>query len=313
MPKTTFNAFQQRTVSSQAAKFISTFKGFDIPNFIPITNKMILRMRKQFQDGEDKVELDLIKRHHLKIEPVTYNNVPGLKITPENVIAGQGAIVNIHGGGFIMGTARDRNGLLAATETHLPVYSVNYTLSPEAAAPIALEEAQNFYAGVVNELGEQPVRVMGSSAGSTIAASMLVRAHAAGLKMPQVAILFCPALDISGDGDSTVFDSRRDAMSVHLSMRLAKTYIDKKDPHDPNLSPMYAEIGAWFPATYMTTGTRDMMISNVLRFTDKLKKANVPVGSTIKDGMWHGFTWEETLPEAIETRQDAWQFMAEHV
>lgn len=229
-------------------------------------------MRKQFQDGEDKVELDLIKRHHLKIEPVTYNNVPGLKITPENVIAGQGAIVNIHGGGFIMGTARDRNGLLAATETHLPVYSVNYTLSPEAAAPIALEEAQNFYAGVVNELGEQPVRVMGSSAGSTIAASMLVRAHAAGLKMPQVAILFCPALDISGDGDSTVFDSRRDAMSVHLSMRLAKTYIDKKDPHDPNLSPMYAEIGAWFPATYMTTGTRDMMISNVLRFTDKLKK-----------------------------------------
>lgn len=312
MTKVTFNTYQQQAVSKQAAETIKTFKGFDIPNFIPISNKMILRMRQQFQNGEDKVEMGIINNHHLTVEKVTYNNVPGLKITPPDVVTGQGAIIDIHGGGFILGTARDRMGLLAAAETHLPVYSVDYTLAPEAAAPTALNEAQAFYAGVADELANQPLRVMGSSAGSTIAAAMLVRAHAAGIRMPAVALLFCPALDISGDGDSTVFNSRRDAMSVHLSMRLAKSYIGDADPHAPEISPMYAEIGSWFPATYMTTGTRDMMISNVLRFTDKLKTAGVSVGSTIKDGMWHGFQWEETLPEAIATRNDAWTFMAEH-
>jgi acetyl esterase/lipase len=32
--------------------------------------------------------------------------------------------------------------------------------------------------------------------------------------------------------------------------------------------------GDWFPPTFMSTGTRDMMLSSVLRFTDVLQAAN---------------------------------------
>jgi len=101
-------------------------------------------------------------------------------------------------------------------------------------------------------------------------------------------------------------------LSTHLSLRLAQRYIKDADPTSPDISPLYGNFGPWFPPTLMTTGTRDMMLSNVLRFTDILQVVNVPVQSVIKEGMWHGFNWEEKLPEAVATRQAAWQFINQY-
>ncbi|MCG4281882.1 hypothetical protein [Lacticaseibacillus saniviri] len=55
----------------------------------------------------------------------------------------------------------------------------------------------------------------------------------------------------------------------------------------------------------MRTGSRDKMWSSILRFTFKMQTA-------IKNGMWHGFNWEETLPEAVTTRQAAWRFINQY-
>jgi len=129
MPK--LKPAQINTVSPEAVPTMKTFKGFDLPNFIPITDKMIVRMRKQFQDGEDKVETDLIAKHHLTVTPITFNGVAGLQVTAPNTNFEASAIIDVHGGGFIMGTARERTALLAAAETGLPVYSVEYTVAPE--------------------------------------------------------------------------------------------------------------------------------------------------------------------------------------
>ncbi|WDF82771.1 alpha/beta hydrolase fold domain-containing protein [Lacticaseibacillus pabuli] len=312
MPKVKFTQAQRNTVSKEAAATISTMTGFDLPNFIPLTKHMILNMRKQFQTGEDKNEMAIIDGHKLNVKHISLNGVPGMLITAPDVQMNKGVIFNVHGGGFIMGTARDRNGLLAAAETKLPVYSVDYTLSPEATALTVLGEVEHFYQGVIEAAGTQPITIMGSSAGSTIAASTIVRAHTKGMQLPAAAVLMCPALDISGNGDSAVFNDHRDALSTHLSLRLAQSYIGDNDPLSPDVSPMYATIGDWFPPTVMTTGTRDAMLSNVLRFTDKLKDAKVPNHSIIKDGMWHGFTWEENLPEAIATRKEMWQWIMQY-
>ncbi|WP_225365979.1 hypothetical protein [Levilactobacillus bambusae] len=46
MPK--LKAAQLNTVSPEAAAILKTFKFIDIPNFIPITNRMIIKMRDQF-------------------------------------------------------------------------------------------------------------------------------------------------------------------------------------------------------------------------------------------------------------------------
>jgi len=167
----------------------------------------------------------------------------------------------------------------------------------------------DFYQGFLEEVGDVPTFMMGSSAGSNLVVAALLKAHANRLPMPNGIVIFCPAVDISGNGDSAVFNNKRDALSTHLSLRLAQRYIKDADPTSPAISPLYGNFGEWFPPTFMSTGTRDMMLSSVLRFTAVLQAANVPVQSVIKEGMWHGFNWEETLPEAIATRQAAWKFM----
>ncbi|MHA3067252.1 alpha/beta hydrolase fold domain-containing protein [Lacticaseibacillus saniviri] len=303
---------QTNTVSSEAISTLKTLKGFDIPNFIPITDKMIVRMRTQFQQGEDKIETDLIAKHHLTVTPIEFNGITGLKVTAPHTDLRAGAIMDVHGGGFIMGTARERMALIAAAETHLPVYSVEYTVAPEASAPIALNQVVDFYQGFLEAVGDVPTFMMGSSAGSNLVVASLLKAHAASIPMPSGIVIFCPAIDISGNGDSAVFNNKRDALTTHLSLRLAHRYIKDADPTSPEISPLYGEFGSWFPPTFMSTGTRDMMLSNVLRFTDKLQAVNVDVQSVIKEGMWHGFNWEETLPEAVTTRQAAWRFINQY-
>lgn len=300
---------QQKTISKAAAKFIRQFRFFDIPNFIPITNKMIFSIRKQFQKGEDEVELGLINSHQLSVTNIELNGVNGKLIQSPGANPAQGVIFNVHGGGFVMGTARDRNGLLAAAETNLPVYSVEYTLAPEANSTVSLKEVLAFYQGLVAKIGTTPLYGLGSSAGVTLLTETILTAHRLNLRLPNALVLFAPALDISGNGDSAVFNNRRDVGSAHLALRLAQRYIGTADPTSPLISPLYAKIGNWFPATFMSTGTRDIMLSNVLRFTDKLQIEGVINKSVIKEGMWHGFHWEEQLPEAINVRQQAWQFI----
>lgn len=111
---------QLNTVSQAAAKTLKTFRFMDIPNFIPISDKLILKMRRQFQAGEDKVEMGIITNHHLKIQDVKFNGVSGKLVSSPTTDFTKGVIFNVHGGGFVMGTARERNVLLAAAETSLP-------------------------------------------------------------------------------------------------------------------------------------------------------------------------------------------------
>lgn len=300
---------QLNTVSQAAAKTLKTFRFMDIPNFIPISDKLILKMRRQFQAGEDKVEMGIITNHHLKIQDVKFNGVSGKLVSSPTTDFTKGVIFNVHGGGFVMGTARERNVLLAAAETSLPVYSVAYTLAPEAGSKVALDEVSRFYQGLLEEIGQRKLFGMGSSAGASIITAVIFRAHQQRLRLPDGMLLFAPALDISGNGDSTVFNNRRDVMSAHLALRMAQKYIQDTDPKSPMISPIYGAIGSWFPPTFMSSGTRDIMLSNVLRFAEKLGVAGVPYQYVIKEGMWHGFHWEENLPEAISSRKQAWQFL----
>lgn len=309
---TKLQSAQSNTISAAARRMLADFKYSNLPNFVPITARMINRIRTQFQAGENVVEEGLIDTGHLATEPIKVNGVAGMKITSPHTDDAGPVIVNVHGGGFIMGTARERTALLAAAETNLPVYSVEYTLAPEGQAPLVVQEVLDFYRGVRAVVGDRPIVMSGSSAGSGIAAAVVQQAHNLQEPLPVAMILFCPALDISGDGDSAIFNEKRDVGSAKMALRLAERYIGDNNPRDPLVSPMYGEVGAWFPPTFMSTGTRDLMLSNVARFSDKLRAAGVEYTAIIKEGMWHGFNWEPQLEEAVTTRRAAWQFIQQH-
>jgi monoterpene epsilon-lactone hydrolase len=68
---------------------------------------------------------------------------------------------------------------------------------------------------------------------------------------------------------------------------------------DPLYSPLYAEFEAIFLPSAITVGTRDSLLSSGVLLYWKLRDAGVKVELLIVEGIWHGFNWEEEMPEAI--------------
>ena len=72
---------------------------------------------------------------------------------------------------------------------------------------------------------------------------------------------------------------------------------------DPLISPVYANYSSNFPATVITTGTRDLFLSASVRLYWKLKDVRVPAELLVSEGMWHAFTNYPDLPEAIQSQK----------
>ncbi len=115
----------------------------------------------------------------------------------------RGCLVWFHGGGLVLGTARQDDyfaGLLARA-AGVVVVSVDYRLAPEHPFPAALDDGLAVWRWVTENaaaLGVDPARMAlgGQSAGGGIAASLAqrLRDHAVGAP-PAAQLLFCPMLD----------------------------------------------------------------------------------------------------------------------
>jgi epsilon-lactone hydrolase len=98
-----------------------------------------------------------------------------------------------------------------------------------------------------------------------------------------------------------------------LAGMVRQNYHDGTTPEtDPLYSPVYAEYDPSYPPTIITVGTRDIMLSTGVRMYWKLKEAGVKVELLVFEGMWHGFNWEETMPEAVKARAAVRNFLTEH-
>lgn len=102
--------------------------------------------------------------------------------------------------------------------------------------------------------------------------STLLLVQKENLPMHAGLVFYTPASDLSGAGDSTVFNSPCDALPASFSLELVKqNYQGDVDGKDPLFSPVYGEFARGIPPTIITTGTRDLMLSNCVRLYWKLK------------------------------------------
>src|SRR5712691_3097575 len=133
---------QAATMSPEAVKYLAAVPHPWIPGFLLPTltgPRQIPRFRKAFQAGEDVIEEALIARYSLTLEKTTIKDVPVLIIRPRTITPGNehALLMNIHGGGFVMGIAWSGPGLLLASEIGITVYSIDSTPAPEAKYALA--------------------------------------------------------------------------------------------------------------------------------------------------------------------------------
>lgn len=305
---------QESTLSPQAVTFIKSNKYFTIPSWLHINDKQIIDGRNKFQAAENLQEEKMIKQFSLKIDSAIIGNAPVLIITPPSInpLYKDAIALNIHGGGFTLGTARDRSALLVAAKLGIVVYSIDYTLAPEAKYPIAINQCFDVYKELIKKFDPKKMLGVSSSAGGEIILSMIQKINQEHLPMMKAQILFTPGADLSGNGDSPEANDTRDVVTKDLAVRSARDfYLGGADAKDPMVSPIYASIPSDFPATVLTTGTRDLLESNSIRMFWKLQDANITSQLLVQEGMWHGFHWEWEMPESIATMKTVAKFVEE--
>jgi acetyl esterase/lipase len=71
------------------------------------------------------------------------------------------------------------------------------------------------------------------------------------------------------------------------------------DLKEPYLSPVYGDYHG-FPPTILTTGTRDLFLSNTVRVHRKMRRAGVAADLNVYEGMSHAQYAGPDMPEARE-------------
>jgi len=303
---------QAVTMSPQAVDTLKTFRIIRLPVIKP-SDKMLIKARQQFavhEAGELKV---MMARFNPAISDTTIDGVKVKIITPAKINpAYKGKIaLYIHGGGFILGSATDRMGMLMTNEMGIKTYSVEYHLAPEAKFPIAMNECVAVYRYLVQHFKSTDITGWSCSAGCTHMLAMLVKAKEEGLPMINSIALISPATDITGNGDAPKSNDGRDLLGYKNmgDKMFVAPFIGKAIAADPLISPIYSNYTNDFPPTIILTSTRDLFLSNSVRMYWKLKNAKVNTELVVAEGMWHAFQSFPDIPEAIENRKAAQEFL----
>ncbi|MGL4323536.1 MAG: alpha/beta hydrolase [Beijerinckiaceae bacterium] len=224
----------------------------------------------------------------------------------------KGAFLHIHGGGWRLGTADMQDDRLArmADQCGLACVSVDYRLAPEDPYPAAqadCEAAALWLTGHAQEaFGTQRLFIGGESAGAHLAVTTMVRLRDRHTLQP-----FAGASLIAGCYDLTMTPSAR-----HFHERLILTTRDVRlfaasfvqghaDLHDPDVSPLYADLRGLPPALF-TIGTRDALLDDSLFMAAKWIQAGNAADLAVWPGGAHVFVaFPCTLTEKALTRIDA--------
>ncbi|MFA3776229.1 alpha/beta hydrolase [Bacillus safensis] len=223
--------------------------------------------------------------------------------------------VNLHGGGFIMGSAEMDNPWcpVIADRAQCIVVNVEYQLAPEHPFPAALHECYD----VLKWLYEHPdelqidrnaLAVGGHSAGGNLATAACLLNIQKGNTLPIVyQVLDYPPLDLATDpAEKPAFD---EAIPVELARLFNSFYLQGQDPRNPLVSPVLADRTslAQMPPALVITAEKDSLAEEAEQFAAKLKEAGIDVTYKQFKGVPHGFTHAGDLAIA----EEAWHLMGD--
>lgn len=221
----------------------------------------------------------------------------------------RGAILHMHGGGWIGGTADMMASFCAGTaDRHgVIVLSVDYRLAPEAPGDAALDDcfaALSWLRSEAGRLGFDPDRIvlMGDSAGGNLSAGIALRARDA--KVPVAAqLLIYPALDDRTGGPDALIDNLSVGEFVLSGKYLHQLWQVRLAHAAPEsltyLAPARAEDLAGLAPAFIAMGSVDILIDEALDYTARLIRAGVSVELHVYPGVYHAF---DLVPGAITDR-----------
>ncbi|MBI1418600.1 MAG: alpha/beta hydrolase fold domain-containing protein [Limimaricola sp.] len=245
------------------------------------------------------------------LDEMVLGGVPCLRATPPGDCA-DWTLFYAFGGGFVQGSPLEDLPMIVklAVLTGAPVIAPAYRLAPEHPHPAAIDDGMAVY----RALSGRPLAMAGESAGGNLVLAVMQRARAAGLPLPGAAVLFSPWCDISGGGDSLTFNEGRDpTLTRAAGIQAAAHYAAGRALTDPALSPLHGAFDAGFPPCLISSGTRDLLLSQSVRLAGVLRRAGVAVDLQVHEEMWHVFEWYDGIPEGAQSLRAAAAHLRQHM
>jgi acetyl esterase/lipase len=228
-----------------------------------------------------------------------------------------------HGGAYCLGHALgNTTSLLRVSELiaerkpdiSLAIFSVDYTLGPEAKFPTQQREALAAYRYLMDQ-GISPERIIvaGVSAGGHLAVSCLLAIAEEGLAKPRGALLLCPWVNLKNASPSFETNRHKDTLSKSLLDRCVKAIgagpgadcepdalclVNFTTPrsHLPDGPKTWADI---LPArTWVNVGSHDVFLHDIQTFVQNATADGASVELQVSPGMAHG--WQFKLDRATQ-------------
>lgn len=303
---------QADTISIEAVQHLRSNNPLQIPGPV-LTQEFADFLNQLFAAQIDPFLVQQRKTLGLSVRDKKMGGIPTVEIKPQNITKARKDVAGffVHGGGFALLSAHDYNAYRMAHDLGVVVYSVDYSLSPRAQFPNALQETIKAYGAVAKKYDK--VLVAGSSAGANLLLTTILDARAKNGNPPAAAGMFAPSVDLRAIGDSYIANDGRDPLlNRDAANKFSAAYLCATPPTDPNASPILSDYSAGFAPTIIATGTRDLLQSDSVRLYWKLRDAEAAVQLRIWEGMWHAFEGVPHLPEGEQSMREVFGFLEQH-
>lgn len=263
---------------------------------------------------------DARRRLGVRIEAATVGEVPAYQLEPEVLPDAHRdqLVLHLHGGGFVFGTgvAGTHEAMLVAAYGGYRVLSLDYRMPPDHPFPAALDDAVDAWRALVRDHDPARIAVEGTSAGGGILLALMLRIKEEGLPMPGAIAPGSPCSDCTETGDSYRTNEWVDNMLVSYRAylkRVVALYANGHDLRDPLISPNYGDFSG-LPPAILTTGTRDLLLSNTVRTHRKLRRAGVPAALHVHEGLSHAqWNFDYFSPVTREIYEEVARFFDRHL
>lgn len=253
-------------------------------------------------------------------EPLTIAGVKVFAVTPATIPEENRnrLLVHVHGGGYVFapGEAALPEAVLMAGFGGFRVISVDYRMPPDFPYPAAMDDAMAVWKDLLKSNDPRRMAIFGTSTGGGMTLAMVLRAKQEGLALPAAIAPGTPWSDLTKTGDSYETNEWVDNVLVTWNGwlgRAAMLYANGTDLKDPQLSPIYGDFSG-FPPTILTSGTRDLFLSNTVRTHRKLRRAGVEADLNVYEGMSHAqYGFDLNAPETREAFTDIARFFDRHL
>ncbi|WP_375194247.1 alpha/beta hydrolase [Sphingobium sp.] len=292
-------------VSAEARTFLATPPWAEAPD--PDAERLPMWALRGFVDEQMKMIGDAaLQRYPVDVEEIEIAGVRCHLVRPREIPSeNQGlTLMNLHGGGFVMGSGSLVEAIPIAHQAKIPVIAVDYRLAPEHPYPAAVDDAVAVYRTMLDYHRPDQIGIYGSSAGGFLTGQTIMRLEKEGMPLPACCGVFTAGGDLGDLGDTanifTLMGFWGDLiLPVDHEISEIRAYLGGADPRDPAVSPIHGDLSR-FPPALLMSGTRDAVLSATAGFHRALRRAGAEAELYVFEAMPHAHWYTFHLPEAQE-------------